>query len=103
MTVGSTPIKRVYLSLYLFVTAVYLQAASGRIGFSDGFAMLNVAQSVVNVGSLSQNLVTRNSPAIRTTVFPALTAGTTQHSDWFGRCWPRRQYFSESGPRRFST
>jgi hypothetical protein len=53
MTVGSAPIKRVYLSLYLFVTAVYLLAASGRIGLSNGFAMLNVAQSVVNEGSMS--------------------------------------------------
>ena len=50
---GSTPIMRFYLSLYLFVTAVYLLAASGRIGLSDGFAMFNVAQSVVHERSLS--------------------------------------------------
>jgi hypothetical protein len=44
---------RFYLSLYLFVAGVYLLTASGRIGVSDGVAMLNVAQSVINEGSLS--------------------------------------------------
>ena len=44
---------RSYLSLYLFVAAVYLLSASGRIGLSDGVAMFNVAQSVVNEHSLS--------------------------------------------------
>jgi hypothetical protein len=51
--VGTTPMIRFYLSLYLFVTAVYLLSASGRIGLSDSVAMFNVAQSVVNERSLS--------------------------------------------------
>jgi hypothetical protein len=41
------------LSLYLLIAAVYLLSASGRIGLSDGFAMFNVAQSIVNERSLS--------------------------------------------------
>jgi hypothetical protein len=44
---------RFYLSLYLFVAAIYLLSASGRIGLSDGFAMFNVAQSVATEQSLS--------------------------------------------------
>jgi hypothetical protein len=44
---------RFYLSLYLFVAGFYLLTASGRIGVSDGVAMLNVAQSVINEGSFS--------------------------------------------------
>jgi hypothetical protein len=44
---------RFYLSLYLFVAAIYLLSASGRIGLSDGVSMFNVAQSVVNERSLN--------------------------------------------------
>ena len=51
--VGTTSMMRSYLSLYLFVAAIYLLSASGRIGLSDGFSMFNVAQSVVREGSLS--------------------------------------------------
>src|SRR5271165_1814191 len=45
--------QRFYLSLYLFIAAVYLLSASGRIGLSDSAAMFNVAQSVANERSLS--------------------------------------------------
>ncbi len=51
--VGTTPTIRFYLSLYLFVAAVYLLSASGRLGISDGYAMFNVAQSIVSERSLS--------------------------------------------------
>jgi hypothetical protein len=44
---------RFYTSLYFFVAALYLLTAAGRIGLSDGVAMLNVAQSIVRDGSLS--------------------------------------------------
>jgi hypothetical protein len=53
---------RFYLSIYLFVAAVYLLSASGRIGLSDGFSMFNVAQSVVNERSLSSEPCDPNSP-----------------------------------------
>jgi hypothetical protein len=49
----TTPIARFYLNLYLLIAAVYLLSASGRIGLSDGVAMFNVAQSIVNEKSLS--------------------------------------------------
>jgi hypothetical protein len=48
-----TPMTQFYLSLYLFVAAVYLLSASGRIGLSDGVAMFNVTESIVHEGSLS--------------------------------------------------
>ena len=51
--IGTSPMMRFYLSLYLFVAAVYLLSASGRLGLSDGFAMFNVARSMVNERSLS--------------------------------------------------
>ena len=51
--VGTTPMMRFYLSLYLFVAAVYLLSASDRLGLSDGVSMSNVAQSVVRERSLS--------------------------------------------------
>ena len=41
---------RFYLSLYLFLAAVYLFTASGRLGLSDGVAMFNVSQSIVTDG-----------------------------------------------------
>jgi hypothetical protein len=44
---------RFCLSLYLFIAAIYLLSASGRIGLSDGVAMFNVAQSVVTERTLS--------------------------------------------------
>jgi hypothetical protein len=44
---------RFCLSLYLFISAIYLLSASGRIGLSDSVAMFNVAQSVVTERSLS--------------------------------------------------
>src|ERR1700674_4692496 len=53
LLVGTTPMMRFYLSLYLFVVAVYLLSASGRIGLSDSVAMFNVARSVATERSLS--------------------------------------------------
>jgi hypothetical protein len=53
---------RFYLSLYLFIAAVYLLSASGRIGLSDGVAMFNVAKSVVDEGSLSSEPCDPKSP-----------------------------------------
>ncbi len=44
---------RFWLSLYLFIAAIYLLSASGRIGLSDSVAMFNVAQSVAAERSLS--------------------------------------------------
>jgi hypothetical protein len=44
---------RFYISLYLFIAAVYLLTASGRLGLSDGVAMFNVSESVVTDGSFS--------------------------------------------------
>ena len=44
---------RFYASLYLFIAGFYLLTASGRIGVSDGAAMLNVARSVIDEGTLS--------------------------------------------------
>jgi hypothetical protein len=45
---------RFYLSLYLLIAGFYLLTASGRIGrMSDSTAMFNVAQSMINEGSLS--------------------------------------------------
>lgn len=44
---------RFYFSLYLLVIGFYLLTASGRIGLSDSVAMFNVAQSVIDEGSLS--------------------------------------------------
>jgi hypothetical protein len=44
---------RFYTSLYVLIAAVYLLSASGRIGLSDGVAMFNVSQSLVNEGTLS--------------------------------------------------
>lgn len=43
--------SRFYLYLYLFIAALYLLAASGRIGLSDGVSMLNVSQSFVTDGT----------------------------------------------------
>jgi hypothetical protein len=45
--------SRYYASIYLFVVGFYLLTASGRIGLSDGVAMLNVAESIINEGTLS--------------------------------------------------
>jgi hypothetical protein len=42
---------RFYLCLYLVIAALYLLGASGRIGLSDGVAMLNVSQSFVTNGT----------------------------------------------------
>jgi hypothetical protein len=40
------------LSLYLLIAGVYLITASGRIGLSDSIAMFNVAQSLIDRGTL---------------------------------------------------
>lgn len=44
---------RFYSSLYLLIAGIYLLTASGRIGLSDGMAMLNVSRSIVEHGSLA--------------------------------------------------
>lgn len=53
-----------YASIYLFVVAFYLLSASGRIGLSDSVAMLNVAQSMINDGSLSSEPCQLQAPSI---------------------------------------
>src|SRR5258708_4535559 len=53
MAIRMTSMVSFYLSLYLFIGAIYLLSASGRIGLSDGVAMFNVAHSVLEERSFN--------------------------------------------------
>jgi hypothetical protein len=50
-----SPQMRFYVSLYLAIAGFYLLTVSGRIGLSDGVAMFNVTQSIVQDGSFSSD------------------------------------------------